>query len=395
MTSATDWMRMSLGARIRACNVDIMLHPEFALLSGIVCMGKVIVRDDIPTAGTDGFDVFYGEGFCKNLNQKQLRYIILHENFHKALRHCTEYRDVVAKYPELSNKAQDYVINLMIEEADPRYLFVERPISNLCIDRKYTGLDFIAVLRDLLKQTPDYQSVPLDKHMDGSQRINEDNANKVASDIDDALRQGRIARDRIRARSKGGDGRALDGLIQNRQTNWTEAMREFIQTLCAGDENSRFCPPNKRFLPLGIVMPSHFSESVGDLILACDTSGSMTSVYPVVFGEIARICETTQPDTVRVIWWDSVVRGEQVFTRDDYDKIATLLSPKGGGGTTVSCVAEYIAEKQYKPKAAVYLTDGYIESDYTMPSVPCLWGVVNNTRFTPRVGKKVNINSTL
>jgi predicted metal-dependent peptidase len=82
-----------------------------------------------------------------------------------------------------------------------------------------------------------------------------------------------------------------------------------------------------------------------------------------------------------------------VFTPDNYEAIASLMKPQGGGGTTVSAVADYIQEKQYEPRALIYLTDGYIESEYRTPALPILWGVVDNTRFVPRVGKKVDICS--
>jgi uncharacterized protein with von Willebrand factor type A (vWA) domain len=100
-------------------------------------------------------------------------------------------------------------------------------------------------------------------------------------------------------------------------------------------------------------MPSHFSETTGEIIVACDTSGSMYGTYPVVFGEVARICENLLPEAVRVIWWEGSVVGEQLFTPNDYASIGKILNPTGGGGTRLSCVAEYITEKKYMEKAEI------------------------------------------
>ena len=96
---------------------------------------------------------------------------------------------------------------------------------------------------------------------------------------------------------------------------------------------------------------------------------------------------------VRVLWWDTRVRSEQVFTPDNYADIATTMKPHGGGGTRVSCVANYIEEKQYEPIAMIYLTDGYIEDVYKTAALPSLWGVVDNPRFVPLTGKKIDICS--
>ena len=94
------------------------------------------------------------------------------------------------------------------------------------------------------------------------------------------------------------------------------------------------------------------------------------------------------------IWWSDGIEGEQVFLPHEYDKIAQLVKPVGGGGTRVSCVAEYIREKQYKPKACIYLTDGYIESNYeVVDGCQVLFGVVDNDHFVPSKGKAVRIYS--
>jgi predicted metal-dependent peptidase len=397
MIGKATWEKMTLRDRITAAHTDIMNHPEFALLSGVILTGKVEISDKIPTAATNGRDVKYGAAFMTPLNQKQVRYLVLHENGHKALKHCVWYRDIVRKYPRLSNIAQDYVINGMIEELDPDLKFVERPTDGLCIDPKYFGWGWIEVLQDLLKNGGegggggDGNPDPFDEHEDGSEVMEADEIDSLSEEIDEALRQGKIIVDRKRGEGSGNN--PLNALIQPRETNWRDALREFIETICAGHDNSRFCPPNKRLLASGFIMPSHFSESAGELIVACDTSGSMTGVYPVVFGEIARICETVRPESVRVLWWDSEVCGEQVFTEQNYNDLASLLKPAGGGGTYLSCVAEYIRDKEYKPKAVIYLTDGYIEHSYALPEEPCLWGVVDNKQFVPQRGKKLNINS--
>ena len=397
MIGKATWEKMTLRDRITAVHTDIMNHPEFALLSGVILTGKVEISDKTPTAATNGRDVKYGDAFMTALNQKQVRYLVLHENGHKALKHCVWYRDIVRKYPRLSNIAQDYVINGMIEELDPDLKFVERPTDGLCIDPKYFGWGWIEVLQDLLKNGGegggggDGNPDPFDEHEDGSEVMEADEIDSLSEEIDEALRQGKIIVDRKRGEGSGKN--PLNALIQPRETNWRDAMREFIETICAGHDNSRFCPPNKRLLASGFIMPSHFSESAGELIVACDTSGSMGCVYPVVFGEIARICETVRPESVRVLWWDSDVCGEQVFTEQNYNDLVSLLKPAGGGGTYLSCVAEYIRDKEYKPKAVIYLTDGYIEHSYALPEVPCLWGVVDNKQFVPQRGKKININS--
>jgi predicted metal-dependent peptidase len=338
------------------------------------------------------------------MTRPQLRYLVAHENLHKALHHCTAYNDLCEKYPELSGMAMDYVINLMIEDMGLKRQFVARPESvPPLVDEKYRGMSWIEVMRNLMQQQKQQSSGSggsgggagsgrqLDEHRQRkAEKLSAQDVEKLKQAIEDAVNQGQIVQRKLRG--DGAGGADLSG-FQDRRTDWRTPLRRFIQDISEGDDQSRFCPPNKRMLPLGILMPSHFTEAVGEIIVACDTSGSMGGVYSTVFGEIARICQQVRPSSVRVLWWDTRVAGEQVFTAQDYDKLKDVLQPKGGGGTTVSCVAQHIRAKKYKPKAVIMLTDGHIESTYETPDVPCLWGVVDNARFVPRKGKAVHINS--
>jgi predicted metal-dependent peptidase len=383
--------------RISAVNIDCMRHHKFALLSGVIPMGKSEVVDNVPTACTNGKDKQYGRAFIDQLNRKQLRYLVLHENFHVALKHCVlpYYLEVSKKAGHrITNIAMDHVINNMIEELDPSLNFVERPTDTLCCDAKYKGMSFIQVLRDLMQNPPPEEQNSIDEHQpyDGGGDADGEGSpsDQLSKDVDEANRQGKILSDRM-AGSSGG-GRDILETAADRMTDWRDALREFIQTVCQGDDNSRFCPPNKRLLASGFVMPSHFNESVGELVIAGDTSGSMTSYYSLLFGELARICQTASPESVRVLWWDTAVRGEQVFTSADYDNIAKLVKPKGGGGTTPQVVTEYMAKHRIQPQAVIWLTDGYIGSDTPATSAPSLWGVVDNDSFVPTHGKLVRIN---
>ena len=422
MTSLSTFDKMTAEQRLTAVNVDLANNKTFAIMSGVACVGVNKFSDALPTAGTDGRDVYWNRDFVMTLTRKQLRFVVLHESFHKALRHCSEYQEVCKREPKASNIAMDYVVNSFIVEADPEYQFVELPTKpEPLLHPKYYGWSFIQVLRDLLKNAkpiqmqaqgdgdeggegdadgtqigkvfvdPDGKPIgaDFDEHMIGE--LTGDELKEADKQIEDAKHQGQILAQKLAGQgSRGGN---LDNIMAKRDTNWREHLRNFISEICEGDEQSRYAPPNKRMLPQGIIMPSHFTESTGEIIVACDTSGSMTGLYPTVFGEIARICENVAPESVRVIWWEYAVVGEQVFKPIDYPSIAKLMKPVGGGGTRVTCVAEHIEENKLKPKCVIYLTDGYIESDYRLPEFPVLFGAVDNDSFVASRGKTLHIYS--
>jgi len=386
------WDTMTPAQRISAVNIDIMNHENFSTLSGLVTMGKVEFNPNIQTAGTNGVDVFYGEEFLLRQSRKQVRFVQCHEALHKALRHCSDYQDIVNKYPQLSNIAMDYVVNALIQQTDPRHEFIEfttdpKPL----LDPKYFDRSFVDVLQDLLKQTPEDQETAstLDEHMSAPEGVNPE---QLDQDIRDALNHGDMVQKRLRAGKDTGNN-PINGLGIKRDTDWRNAIREWVQDICRGDEFSRYVPPNKKFLALGIIMPSHFAIAAGELVLACDTSGSMESAYQIVFGEIANICKQANPERVRILWWDTQVCGEQVFERGQYDSIAFALKPHGGGGTSPECVAQYIQLKGFRPTGVIWLTDGYIDACPTAVCANELWGVVNNDHFKPAHGKVLRIHS--
>ena len=392
--------------RITACHISFMRDPEFTLLGGVTQIGKVEINN-IPTAATNGADCYYGEKFIMGLSQQQLRFVVAHENLHKAYHHCTEYTELVKKYPRESNMAMDYIVNRDVFELDGGRGFVAATTDPApLLDSKYAHHSWLEVLKDLLENNKKLAQKPqgggqpgngpgqpgsgtLDEHIPGDV-LPEAEGKALKQQIQDAVNQGKIVAEKLRGQGKG--GAKLSG-FQERKTDWRTPLRKFISEICEGDEHSRFNPPNRRFLPHNIVMPSHFSESTGELVIACDTSWSMAGVLPLVFGEVARVCQQVQPEAVRVIWWSDGIEGVQRFTPKDYAGIAKLMAPKGGGGTTVSCVARYLKENKVKYKACIMLSDGYIESNYEVPEGPLLWGIVDNERFVPRKGKALHLQS--
>jgi predicted metal-dependent peptidase len=134
-------------------------------------------------------------------------------------------------------------------------------------------------------------------------------------------------------------------------------------------------------------------ESIGEIVVAIDTSGSIGQEQINEFAtELVSICEVVTPDAIRILWWDTMVHGEQVFT-DNYTNIGQMLKPLGGGGTRVACVSEYINNKKVEAEAVLVFTDGYVEQSPKWDiSAPTLWLVTDNTGWQPPAGKKVIVN---
>ena len=133
------------------------------------------------------------------------------------------------------------------------------------------------------------------------------------------------------------------------------------------------------------------NESLGELVIACDTSGSIGQTDLTIFAtELQEICNTITPELIRLIWWDSEVCSEQIFKPEHYQDISKVLKVEGGGGTYLSCVSEYITKEHINADAIIVFTDGYVENNIQWNiSTPTLHIVNGNRNFEGTAGSRV------
>ena len=93
--------------RLTKAVVSIMGNPKYIYLAGVLMIGERDVVDDpsIPTACTNGRDEFYGREFLSKLNDAELRFLVLHEVYHKLFRHLTTWKHLYMQDAHLANVA--------------------------------------------------------------------------------------------------------------------------------------------------------------------------------------------------------------------------------------------------------------------------------------------------
>ena len=385
--------------RIKKAHVALMRSPHTALYSGVMLMGNSEVTEGSFTAYTDGKNKRYSKSFLESITEDtQIRGLVLHENLHVALKHMQRGVGMWKENAKLANQAADYVVNSIIMGIQSKDTnLIKLPDGGL-YDRQFENWSMREVY-DYLKQNQDEDEQSggkggsgdsLDEHdFEASQELSDEQVKELSQAVDNALREGGL----LAGRMGGEMPREISDLLEPK-VNWRGALREFISNATKGVEELTWAKMNKRYLVNDMYLPSTYSETVGELIVAIDTSGSIGGVELTEFAsEVSAICNTVEPEQVRMIWWDAQVHGEQIFKPSEYNNIASLLKPLGGGGTHVSCVNKYIEDKKLSAEAIIVLTDGYVEDrvDWTT-SIPTLWMVTQNKSFNPPAGKKVFIN---
>jgi predicted metal-dependent peptidase len=413
--------KLSAEQRIERCHVQLMKHKNFALFSGLFMIGKVSVDDKVPTACTNGMDVIYGREFVNRLNDKQLAFLILHENMHKAYRHLVVWEKLYKRNAVLANIACDYVINLQIRDYDPNQYDTEIPTDEEgkpmgCIDEKYRGMDSQEVFLKLIEEkgedygkgkgtvlvvgeqgdgngpADDGEGIPtFDEHdWEGAGEATEEEKNEAGKEIEQALRQGSI----LVGKMGGNVSRGISEMLTPK-IDWKEALRDFVKSMTQGKDQSSWRRLHKRYLAADLIMPSSYSEKVGGITIAIDTSGSIgTEELSQFLSEVKSICEEVSPEVIDLLYWDTHVAARETYTENELSGLTESTKPAGGGGTEPACVPKYMNKHNIKPECLLMLSDGYIghqnESDWNIEA-PVLWCIKGNSRFVAPIGKTVHV----
>ena len=146
--------KLTAGQRLQKTTMDIMGMDEFIALSGVLMIGKKSVVDGLPTACTNGKDEMYGKDFVESLNDPELRFLMLHECYHKMYRHLTTWEHLHKDNAQLANMAMDYVINVKLFDTDAnRHGWIKMPECGL-LDERYRGMDVAQVYKKLKQDPP-------------------------------------------------------------------------------------------------------------------------------------------------------------------------------------------------------------------------------------------------
>ena len=390
--------------RIERIHVQLMKHPNFCLFSGLFMIGKVEVKDKTSsgTAQTNGVDVVYDRAFVDNLNDKQLAFLILHENMHKAYRHLVVWQSLRKKNAKLANMACDYVINLQIRDYDPNNEMTDFPTDaqgNVLglIDERFRGMDSAQVFKILEE---DQQSGggqgegkdSLDGHeWDEAQDMSDQSKEEVAKEIEQALRQGSM----LVGKMGGNVSREIGDMLVPK-IDWREALRDFVKTAMQGKDKTTWKRLHKRYIASDLIMPSSYSEQVGGIAIGVDTSGSIGGEELNQFlSEVKSICDEVSPEQIDLLYWDTHVASRETYQGNELSNLVESTKPAGGGGTQPACVPKYMKKHDIRPECLIILTDGYIPyqdpSDWAIEA-PVLWCIKGNSNFSESVvGKIVHV----
>ncbi len=381
--------------RINKARMGIILDAPFF---GSLLMRLSMVRDDTkPTFCTDGRCIKFNEKFAATLSNDELRGVLVHEVCHVAQGHLWRMDSRDAKR---WNMATDYQINQFLEDytkesrENGKTVPWKLPKDGL-LDAQFRGMASEEIYHKLPEPPPGGggSGQPGQGAGDGSEDGEGDGECGPSSpgefEQPAAAEDGTSSEDEWKVAVVQAANAAkmlgkcpasvarLVGELVSPKVPWREVLREFIRTKARDDFSWQ--KPNRRYVAQGIILPGLYSERMGRIVIAVDTSGSIGERELAEFqAEVQAALDECQPEAVDVIYCDAAINGTDEFTPGD----AVKLRPMGGGGTDFRPVFEHIETTIDKPPvAAIYLTDGYGSHTSRVPEYPVLWATTGTDQF--------------
>ena len=327
--------------KINKAKLMLMTEPNTTFFSALLAQLWLRERDDIPTAATDGVNLFYNPKFIEELGTGETLGLLLHEVLHVAFEHMDR-RKAHDLNPQIWNAAADYYINNMLDIQGYRL-----PAGGL-IKHAYDGWSTMQIYEELMSNSPDME-FEMDLIMDCPDGVDEEeHRTEVVSNVLKAVTQAKISNEPGSIPAE--IARWADE-IMNPKLPWNAILQNYMADYAK--EEYTWTRPNKRFWPHHY-LPSMRSEAIGQVTAAIDVSGSITQDdLDAFFSEINYIWDLLKPKKLRLMGFDTRIHDDLEFTEGDVMENITL---SGGGGTDVEPVIDTIRKDE--PLFLLVFTDG-------------------------------------
>ena len=372
---------------ISKARVALMNDPNWAWMASVLMMGETTFVDDdkTPTACTDGYNERYNRTWIQNLSLPQVKFIVLHENYHKLFRHLYVWQNLWNENPMLANAACDIVINTQYLYGKPDIGYVE----NGTVMKEYADSDkwnVKDVYEDLKKKIQENQSKAPKGHdehdWESAKQQTKEAAEQIGKEIDAAIRQASMA-----GSLAGGMPRSIKSMLAP-PLDWRALMSEFVKAACSGLDKTTWRRPHRTYVAYDLYMPTPYSEAMKRVLVANDTSGSITDeMIGIGVNYVKALVNEVNPDGLDIAWWDTEVAHVDRFERGAMDTLEYNIHPAGGGGTDPSCITDWLDAENVRGNyaCAIVITDGefYTKNVGDWTDLPVLWLVINKGKVDP------------
>ena len=339
------------------------------------------------TMATDGKSLWWYPPFVDAESERAIVCVLAHEAAHCCLLHPLRRQH---RHPRAWNVAADEAVNNLLEDcndaakANSKGAPFEWPKCGHILTRAHKGKSAEEIYNDLPQfggggqgqqgagTGDDDNDFGMGGVLDAPGNIDEQKQHEA--DWKMAVTQAAQAA-KMQGKLPAGLERLVDDLISP-PPRWQDLLREFIRNNAKDDYSWQKI--NRRYAASGFILPTLYSQRMGRLAIAIDTSGSIDGELLNQFvAEVQNVMHECRPEKVVLIDCDAEVNS--IRELEPFDEIPRDF--KGGGGTDFRPVFAAIADDP--PVAVIYLTDmegSFPEQD---PGIPTFWCSYGNDTQAP------------
>jgi len=316
-------------------------YPFFGTLASKLELSK---NDDIQAFKSNGKTLEYNDEFFSEISLAEMEFVLANAAMHATLAHESRKN---SRSGWLWQLATDYAINDMLVENGlyrPDLAHYSKKFSGLYAEEIYAQLK-----EEFLRDELEYEAQdPDDIEKNEEQTANE---NQI---VEDELFE-EFAKAILEKEEK--DSQLPTSLERfftlklNSKIDWRDELRVALDRFSKDDYTQM--PPNKKFLYLGIYLPSATSEKF-KLVVAIDSSGSINEELLGEFlSELNFLMNTIASYEIDLLVCDERIRSHTTFYGGD----SLDAKIEGGGGTDFRPVFEFIKEELQDTKLLLYFSD--------------------------------------
>lgn len=360
-------------------------HIFYTMLSCKTSRHVAFFTDAIPTAAIDGVHLLINPEWFFKLRLEEQVFVICHEVQHNVYNDVLVYRQAhrTGKVAMQDGTELDYRARLMNQAMDYRInpLFVDGKIGKMPKDGCYDPQVATAMdgARDIYKKL--YEDDPEGENGPGGFDQILDPGASVGAQPDSVQRSDeqwkvavKVAQHLEERRHKGdmplGLKRMFSDILEPK-VPWTEHIRTEVLRRCGSDAYN-WRRPDRQYIWRDIYLPSKTGFGAGWIVCWGDTSGSISDKELARYmAELSGVMAEVNPRRLTVLWCDAAIH--KVSELEDASDLDTIQGVKGGGGTCMKPVTEWIGESDERPDLLICFTDGHVDMPAAAPDFPVIW----------------------
>lgn len=369
------------------------LQKDASFFGNLAIRLKLVECHWLPTAGVDGYHLYYNPDFIDRLTVEETKFVVAHEVMHCVYEHFLRRE---GREPRKWNCAGDYVINLELKDLnigsipnnskflDPEWV-KNNPVEAkkvgaepMClIDEKFRNMITEAVydaLEQEEKQGKGRKGDAFDSHLEQGDGEPDDGdesgksgpiplTDEQKARLSDDLKRAVMDAAKTAEEQEGGAGK-IPGGVKRLIDEWTKSIIDWrdlltrtIQSVLRSDYTWQ--RPSRKSQHSGCYLPGMDNDQLAKVHIAIDTSGSISQQMLRDFlGEVRGIMEQFSDFELWVWCFDTQTYEVHKYGPDNLDEIDDFQLA-GFGGTLFECNWEMMKEEDIVPDQFVMFTDGY------------------------------------